>query len=145
MINSSLVERARSRMDPQTHQLLRFRVRMKPTRRPRMFFLQVSKNVKVTRRKIWAVRRMLKCFPAKSLKLIPHQIDSMGTGVIVQKNSFRQRCEFMARRSTLSHQETNHTSLLSFVCPQSNKKNNCVGLWVFTMYVSYPTEASIDM
>ena len=34
---------------------------------------------------------MLKCFPAKSLKLIPHQIDSMGTGVIMQKDdSVRQ-------------------------------------------------------
>ena len=34
---------------------------------------------------------MLKCFPAKSPKLIPHQIDSMGTGVITQKDdSVRQ-------------------------------------------------------
>ena len=47
--------------------------------------------MEVTRGKIWAVRRMLKCFPAKSLKLIPHQIGSMGTGVITQKDdSVRQ-------------------------------------------------------
>ena len=29
---------------------------------------------------------MLKCFPVKSLKLIPHQIVSMGTGVIMQND-----------------------------------------------------------
>ena len=48
-------------------------------------FLQFAKNVEVTRRKIWAVWRMLKCFPAKFLKLIPHHIGSMGTGVILLK------------------------------------------------------------
>ena len=49
-------------------------------------FIQVAKNVEVTRGKIWAERRMLKCFPAKSFKLIPHQIGSMGTCVIMQKD-----------------------------------------------------------
>ena len=40
---------------------------------------------------IWNVRRMLKCFPVKSLKLIPHQIGSMVTGVVMQKDdSIRQ-------------------------------------------------------
>ena len=34
-----------------------------------------------------SVRRKLKCFPIKSLKLIPYQIDSMKTGVIVQKDA----------------------------------------------------------
>ena len=54
-------------------------------------FLQVAKNVEVTRGKIWALRRLLKFFPAKSLKFISHQIGSMGTGVIMQKDdSVRQ-------------------------------------------------------
>ena len=76
-------------MDLQPHPLLYFLVRMKPT--STNVFLQVAKNVEVTRGKIWAVRRMLKCFPAKSLKLVPHQIRSMGTGVIMQKDeSLRQ-------------------------------------------------------
>ena len=76
-------------MDPQPHPLLHFLIRMKST--STNVFLQVSKNVEVTRGKLWAVRRMLKCFPAKSLKLIPHQIISMGTGVIMQKDdSVRQ-------------------------------------------------------
>ena len=76
-------------MDPQYHSLLHFLVRLKPT--PMNVFLQVAKNVEVTRGKIWSVRRVLKCFLAKSLKLIPHQIDRMGTGVIMQKDdSVRQ-------------------------------------------------------
>ena len=48
-------------------------------------FLQVAENLEVTVGTIWDVRRMFKSFPAKSLKLIPHQINSMGTGVIIQK------------------------------------------------------------
>ena len=105
-------------MDPQLHPLLHFFVRMKPT--STNIFLQVAKNVEVTRGKIWAVRRMLKCFPAKSLKLIAHEIGSMGTGVIMQKDdSVRQlsgRFDFMTRRSALRHQQTDHTSLLLFCC-----------------------------
>ena len=88
-INSSLTERGRSLMDPQPHPLLHFLVQMKPM--STNVFLQVAKNVEVTRGNFWAVRRMLKCFPAKSQKLIPHQIGSMGTGIIVQKDdSVRQ-------------------------------------------------------
>ena len=71
-------------MDPQTHPLLHFLIRMKPT--STNVFLQVAKNVEVTRGKIWAVWRMLKCFPAKSQKLIHHQIGSMGIGGIMQNN-----------------------------------------------------------
>ena len=69
-INSSLAERARSLMDPQPHPLLHFLVRMKPLTSTNVF-LRVAQNVEVTRGKIWDVWRMLKCFPAKSLKLIP--------------------------------------------------------------------------
>ena len=71
-INSSLVERGRSLMDPQPHLLLHFLVRMKTM--STKVFLQVAKNVEVTRGKIWAAGRILKCLPAKSLNLIPHQI-----------------------------------------------------------------------
>ena len=78
-MNSSLVERGRSLMDPQLHPFLHFLVRMKPT--STNVFLKVTKNVKVTMRKILAVRRMFKYFPAKSLKLIPHQIGSMAAGL----------------------------------------------------------------
>ena len=76
-------------MDPQPHPLLHFLVRMKPT--STNVFLQVARSAEFTRGKIWDVRRMLKCFPAKSLKLIPHQIGIMGTDVIMQKDdSVRQ-------------------------------------------------------
>ena len=52
-------------MDSPSHPLLQFLVRMKP--KSTKVFLQVAKNVQVTRGKIWAVRRLLKCFPVKSL------------------------------------------------------------------------------
>ena len=117
-INSSLLEIGRLLMDPQPHPLLHFLIQMKLT--SMSVFLQVAKNVEVTRRKIWDVRRMLKCFLANSLKLIPHQIGSMGTGVIMKRmipfDSIPGGFDFMARRSTLSHLETNHTSLLFFAC-----------------------------
>ena len=88
-INSRLVERGRSLMDPQPHPVLHFLVQMKPT--STNVFLQVAETVEVTREQIWAVRTMLKCFPTKSPKLIPRQIDSMGRGVIMQKDdSVRQ-------------------------------------------------------
>ena len=74
-INSSFVERGKSLMDPQPHPLFHFPVRMKPMRRPRMSFFRSQKMWK-SRGKIWTARRMLKCFPAKSPKLIPHQIGS---------------------------------------------------------------------
>ena len=73
-------------MDPQLHLLLYFLVRMKPT--SMNVFLKVAKNVEVTRGMIWTVRRMLKCFPAKYLNVIPHQIGSMGTGVITLEDDF---------------------------------------------------------
>ena len=95
-INSSLVERGRSLMDPQPHPLLHFLVWMKPT--PTNVFLPVAKNVKVTRGKIWDVQIMLKCFPAKSLKLIPHHIGSMGMGIIMQKDHYVQQ---QSRKLTL--------------------------------------------
>ena len=80
---------------------------MKPT--SSNVFLQVAKNIEVTRGKIWNVRRMLKCFPAKSLKLIPHQIGSMGRSLLCKRmipsNSIPGRLDFMAHRSTLSHKK----------------------------------------
>ena len=97
--NSSLVERGRSLMDPQLKSLLHFLIQMEPTFTN--VFLQVSKNLEVTRGKILAVRRILKCFPAKSLKLISHQIGSMGTGVIMQKDySVRQHSRAFWLRAT---------------------------------------------
>ena len=55
-INSSLVERGRSLMDPQPLPLLLFIIRMKPTFTN--VFLQIAKNVEVTRGKIWDVGRI---------------------------------------------------------------------------------------
>ena len=104
-------------MDPQPHPLLHFLVRMKPT--STNVFLQAAKNVEVTRGKIWAVRRVLKCFPAKSLKLIPHQIGSVGTGVIMQKDdSVRQHSSAFSHYGTSQHPQPprNEPHLSALLC-----------------------------
>ena len=118
-IDFSLVERGRSLTNPQPHPLLHFLVRMKPT--DTNVFLQVAQNVEATRAKTWVVRRMLKCFPATSLKLIPHQIGSMGTGVIMQKDdSVRQLSRafwlYGASHHSVTKKGTTPTSLLFFLC-----------------------------
>ena len=77
-ISSILLETGWSLMYPQPHPLLHFLVRMEPT--SRNVFLQVAKNVEVISGKIRAVRRMLKCFPAKSLKPYPSPDWQYGDG-----------------------------------------------------------------
>ena len=117
MINSNLVERGRPLMDPQPHPLLHFLVRMKPT--STNVFLQVSKNVEITRGKNLGVRRTLKRFPAKSLKFIPHQIGSMGTGVIMQKDdSIRQHSRefWLYGASQQPHPPRNEPHLSALLC-----------------------------
>ena len=123
-------------MDPQPYPLLHFLVRMKPT--STNVFLQVAKNVEVTRGKTWTVRRMLKCLPAKSLKLTIHQIGSMGRALsckrMIPSDNISGCFDFMARCSTLSHQETNHTSLLFFTC----RHFQC---WMNTIYTMLTSRA----
>ena len=108
------MKRGRSLMDPQPHPLLHFLIWMKP--KTMNVFLQVAKNVEVTREKMWAVRRMLKCFPAKSLKLIPPRLVVWGRALsckrMIPSESIPRCFDFMAHHSTLSYQETKHTSLL---------------------------------
>ena len=94
---------------------------MKPT--SMNVFLQVAKNIEVTRGKIWIVWRMFNCLPAKSLKFIPHQIGSI-----------LGRFDFMASRSTLSHQETNHSYLLFFSCLHFQ-------CWTNTLYITLTSRA----
>ena len=104
-INSSLVERGRSLMNSQRHPLLHFLVRMKPT--STYVFLQVAKNMEITRGKIWALKRMLKCFPVKSRKFIPHQIGSIGTGIITQiEDSFQQHSRIFWFYGVFQHSPT---------------------------------------
>ena len=148
-------------MDPQLHLLLYFLVRMKPT--SMNVFLKVAKNVEVTRGMIWTVRRMLKCFPAKSLKIIPHQLGSMGTGVTLLKDdSVRQhsRAFWLYGASQQPHTPTNEPFLsallrfsrfsvleehiLHFAHLQSNKETtvrNCAFLLCMSPTL---TDGSID-
>ena len=116
-INSSLVEGDRSLMDPQPHPLMHFLVRMKPS--STNIFLQVTKNVEVTRGKIWAVRWVLKCFPAKSLKLIPHQICGVGTDVVMQKDdTIRQHSRTLWHYGASQHPQPprNKPHLSALIC-----------------------------
>ena len=108
------MERGRSLMDPQRHPLLHLIARMKQT------FTNIFLRQKCGshRGKIWAIRSMLKCFPVKSLKLCPSPLavweQELSCKRMIPFDSIPGRFNFMARCSTLSHQETNHTSLLFF-------------------------------
>ena len=116
-INSSPVERGRSLMDPQPHPVLHFPFRMIPT--STNVFLQVAKVVEVSRGKIWAVQRMLKCFPVKFLKLIPHHIGIMETGVFMKKDdSVRQHSGAFWLFGASQHTQLprNEPHLSAFLC-----------------------------
>ena len=82
-------------------------------------FLQVAKNVGVTRGKIWTVRMMLKCFPAKSVAY-PSLNWQYGDGRYHAKGWFRPRAFqgvlTLSGVSTPGQQEENQTSLLFLVC-----------------------------
>ena len=104
-------------MDPQPHPLFQFLVRMKETLTN--ICLLVAKNVEVTRGKIWTLRRMLNCFPAKSLKLTPHQIGSMGTGGIMRKDDFvrhRSRAFWLHGASQHPQPPRNEPPLSALLC-----------------------------
>ena len=106
-IDSNLVERGRSLMDPQPLPLLQFLVQMKPT--STNVFLQVVKNVEVTRGNIWDVRRMLKCFSAKSMKHIPTRLAVCERALSCKRmipSGNIPRCFDCMGIAALSHQET---------------------------------------
>ena len=131
MINSSLVQRSRPLMHSQPHPLLHYLVRIKP--KSTNVFLQVAKNVEITRRKIWTVRRIFKCFPVKFLKLIPHQIGNMGTGVIMQKDgSFRSHSRVFWLYGVSQHPQSprneSHLSALPCLPPFSMLDANTLHL-----------------
>ena len=59
-------------------------------------------------------------FPAKSLMLIPHILAIWGQALswkrTIPSYSNARRFDFTERRSSLIHQETNHTPLLFIIC-----------------------------
>ena len=100
------------RMDTQPHPFLHFVFRMNPT--STNVFLQVIKNVEVTRGMISALRRVQKCFPAKFLNLNPHQI-----GVIMQKDDSapqHSRAFWLYGASQHPQPPRNETHLSAFLC-----------------------------
>ena len=101
--------------------------------------------MEATRGKICVVRRMFKRVPVKSLKLIPHHVGSMGTGVIMQKDdSVRQHSRVFGLYGASQHPQRPHLSALLCLPPilmldehtlhyshlQSNKETT-VWTWCF--------------
>ena len=97
---------------------------------------------------IWAVRRISKCFPTKSLKLNPHQIGNMGTGITMQKDDSRAFWLYGASQHPQPPRNEPHLSALLCLPPfsmldehtlhyahlQSNKETS-VWTSAFTMHV----------
>ena len=159
MMNSSLVERERSLMDPKPHPLLHFLVWMISTRRPRMSFFK-SQKCGNHKGKDLSCAEDVWVFPSQISEAYPSPDCQYALSCIriIPSDSIPGRFDFMARRSTLSHQETKHTSLLFFVClhfqcwtdllhttlTSRTIKQRLCGPGVFTMHVSYSTDGTID-
>ena len=157
-INSSLVERGRSLMDPRPHLLLHFLVRMRPASLFRSLKVWKSQGERfglygrcwsVSQPNLWRL----------SLTRLAVWGQALSCKRMILSDSIPGRFDFMARRSILSHQETNHTSLLFFLASISNagrthftlrsppeqQRNNYVSLCICTMHVSYPTDGSCQL
>ena len=124
-------------MDPQHHPLLDFLVQMKPT--STNVFLQFAKNVEVTRGKICGIYGG--CWSVSQPNLWSLSLTRMtvwwrafSCESMIQSDSIPGRFDFMARRSTLSQQEMNHTSLLFFACLHFQ-------CWTNTLYTTLTSRA----
>ena len=81
---------------------------------------------------------MIKCFPTKSLKLSLTRLVVWGRALsckrIISSDSIPGCFDFMVHYSTLSHQETNHISLIFFVCLHFQ-------CWTNTLYTTFTSRA----
>ena len=138
-------------MDPQSHPLLHFFIRMKPKPTSTNVFLQIAKNMEVTRRKIWAVRRCSSVFPSQISEAYPSPDCSMETGVIMQKDESVQKASqsvlILRRVAAPSVTKKRTTPLcssslatISRIAPLQRNKEKLCG----PVHVSYPTNGSID-
>ena len=107
-------------------------------RRPRMSFFRSPKMWKSHGERYGMYGGCWKCFPAKSLKLIPHHFGSMGTGVIMQKDDFvRQHSRAFWLYGASQHPQPlkkNHASLLFFACFHFQ-------CWTNTLYTTLTSRA----
>ena len=135
-INSSHVQIDRSLIDAQPRLLLHFLVRMKPT--PTNVFLQVAKNMEVTRGKVWAIGWCWIVSQPNLLSLSRTRLTvcrrALSCKRMIPSDSIPGNFDFMARRGTLSHQETNHTSLIFFACLHFQ-------CWTKTLYTTLTSRA----
>ena len=156
-INSSLVERGRSLMDPQTHPSCTSSFEW--NRHPRMSSFISSRNVEVTRGKIWAAGRILKCLPAKSLNLIPHQIGrALSYKRMISSDSIPGRFDYGASQHPQPPRNEPHLS--DFLClppfPMleehtwhyahlQNNKETTVWTCAFSLYMSPTLQMTISI
>ena len=131
-INSSLVERGRSLMDPQAHPLLHFLVRMKPT--STSVFLQVAKKCGSHKGKDLGCTEDVEVFPSLSLTRLAIWGWTLSCKRVIPSNGIPGCFDFMVCRSTLSHQETKRTSLLFFACLHFQ-------CWTNTLYTTLTSRA----
>ena len=114
----TLSERDNSLIYLQTHPLLHFLVWMKPT--SMNVFLQVAKNVEVTREKIWLYGEWWSVSQPNlwNLSLTRFAVwwRSLSCKRMIPSDNISERFDFMAHYSTLTHQGTDLTSLHFFAC-----------------------------
>ena len=133
MINSSLVERGRSLMDPQPHPLLHFLVQMKQM--STNVFPQVAKNCGSHKGTDLGCMEYVEVFPSQ---IFEARLAVRGRALSCKRmspsDSIPGSFDFMAHRSTLSHQQSNYTSLLFFACFHFQ-------CWTNTLYTMLTTKA----
>ena len=121
-------------MDPRPRPLLHFLVRMKP--KPTNVFLPVAK---VTKGKDLGCTEDVEVFPSQisealSLTRLAVWGRALSCKRMIPSDSIPGCFDFMARRSTLSHKETNLTSLLFF----ARLHFQC---WTYTLYTTLASRA----
>ena len=134
--NFSLVERGTSLMDPQPHPRLHFLaewnqcLRMSFFRSPKMWKSQGEWSglyggcSTVSQPNLWSL----------SLTGLAVWGQALSFKRMIPSDSIPGRFDFMACRSTLSHQETNHAYLLSFACLHFQ-------CWAHTLYTMLTSRA----
>ena len=132
-INSRLVERSRSLMNPQPRPHLHFLVQMKPNSSftsPNLWKSEGERSGlyggcwSISQPNLWSL----------SLNRLAVWGRALSCKRMIPSDSISGSFDFMARSSTLGHQEKNHTSLLFFACLH-------LQCWTNTLYTTLASRA----
>ena len=149
-------------MDPQPHPLLHFLVRIKP--KSTNVFSTGCQKCGSHKGKDRGCTEDVEVFPSQISEAYPSKDWQYGDGRYHAKGLFRptacQGVLILWRGAALSATKKRTTPLCSSLLasvsnfgqthftlrsPPEQYRNNCMGLCVFTMHVSYPTDGSIDI